>query len=97
MVAGCDEFKTLLDDHYEKSANGRVPSDELVKVLNLGARDLANRMDAWGFGKPKTMRVPDRSGTVNGYHGLRRKRHREDEEEEERDGDLGGGGTVAAV
>jgi hypothetical protein len=51
-------------------------------------------MDAGGFGKPKTMRVPGRSGTVNGYHGLS-KRRREEEEEEERDG--GDGGTEGAM
>jgi hypothetical protein len=91
MVAGCDEFKTLFDEHYEKSADGKVPSDELVKLLSLSARDLANRMGAWGFGKPKTMRIPGKTGTQNGYQGLRRKRSREEEGEEERaDGDEGG-------
>lgn len=79
MVAGCDEFKTILDAHYEASTGGRVASNELMSLLSLSSRDLANRMTAWGYGKPKTMRIPGKVAAQNGYQGLRPKRPREED------------------
>jgi hypothetical protein len=77
-LAATDELKCAFDESYERDIAGRVASDELAKALKINPRDLAMRMKAWGYDKPKTMRIQGRIGTVNGYEGLRRKRQRED-------------------
>ena len=91
LIAEKDELKSKFHQLFTKDNDGKVASDELGKELSLNPRDLSKRMSTWGFGKPKTMRIPGRAGTVNGYVGLRRKRPREDEEDV--DGEhLGGSG-----
>lgn len=76
-LASYDPLKASFDATFEKCSDGKAATSELVKALGVTAKEVAARLYTWGFGRPKTMRIPGHDGTVNGYSGLRKRQRDE--------------------
>ena len=85
-VATCDEVRRAFDANFEltKQPGDRMASAELMAVLHIrDPKELSRRMQAWGIGAPRQMKV----GAQNkmGYTGVRKRKAEElpDLEDEE--------------
>jgi hypothetical protein len=80
-ISAQDEFRMAFDAVFERDAQGKTASSDIIETLQLVCPDrtldpriVKAKMVSWGFKAPKAMRITGEAKTINGYEGVKRKR-----------------------